>query len=273
MLSAEAVRSHVDAIAARRLHDRPGRDRARRCSTSSTADLERLESSSRSCRRRNAFEGAADAAGLQPPRARAGVAAGPGPRPRAPDRRGRARRRLPRSRRCRSIRIQPGRDRAADPRRRPAACRSRSRTSPTVCNSMWALTDFTDANGATRLVPGTHLADHSPDFGQPLRLDPGRDATRQRARLARQPLARRRRERHRRRPHRDRDELLRRVGPPAGEPAAGHPASTSPARSRRACASSSGYSVYNMLIGHINKHSPVEILDAAPGSARMVWDV
>ena len=26
-----------------------------------------------------------------------------------------------------------------------------------VCNSMWALTDFTDANGATRLVPGSHL--------------------------------------------------------------------------------------------------------------------
>ena len=33
---------------------------------------------------------------------------------------------------------------------------------PTVCNSMWALTDFTEANGATRLIPGTHLADHSP---------------------------------------------------------------------------------------------------------------
>ena len=28
---------------------------------------------------------------------------------------------------------------------------------PTVCNSMWALTDFTEANGATRLVPGSHL--------------------------------------------------------------------------------------------------------------------
>ncbi len=26
-----------------------------------------------------------------------------------------------------------------------------------VCNSMWALTDFTDANGATRLVPESHL--------------------------------------------------------------------------------------------------------------------
>jgi ectoine hydroxylase-related dioxygenase (phytanoyl-CoA dioxygenase family) len=36
---------------------------------------------------------------------------------------------------------------------------------PTVCNSMWALTDFTEANGATRLVPGSHLADRSPDYG------------------------------------------------------------------------------------------------------------
>src|SRR5438270_11289921 len=38
---------------------------------------------------------------------------------------------------------------------------------PTVCNSMWALTDFTEANGATRLIPGSHLRDHSPDYGKP----------------------------------------------------------------------------------------------------------
>ncbi len=35
---------------------------------------------------------------------------------------------------------------------------------PFVCNSMWALTDFTDANGATRLVPGSHLKDN-PVYG------------------------------------------------------------------------------------------------------------
>jgi ectoine hydroxylase-related dioxygenase (phytanoyl-CoA dioxygenase family) len=34
---------------------------------------------------------------------------------------------------------------------------------PIVCNTMWALTDFTERNGATRVVPGSHLADHSPD--------------------------------------------------------------------------------------------------------------
>jgi ectoine hydroxylase-related dioxygenase (phytanoyl-CoA dioxygenase family) len=35
---------------------------------------------------------------------------------------------------------------------------------PIVCNSMWALTDFTAANGATRLVPGSHLGPN-PDYG------------------------------------------------------------------------------------------------------------
>jgi len=37
-----------------------------------------------------------------------------------------------------------------------------------ICNTMWALTDFTADNGATRLVPGSHRADRSPQpFGEP----------------------------------------------------------------------------------------------------------
>jgi ectoine hydroxylase-related dioxygenase (phytanoyl-CoA dioxygenase family) len=36
----------------------------------------------------------------------------------------------------------------------------------TVCNTMWALTDFTAANGATRIIAGSHLADSSPNYGE-----------------------------------------------------------------------------------------------------------
>ena len=64
----------------------------------------------------------------------------------------------------------------------------------TVCNTMWALTDFTAANGATRLVPGSHAADHSPDVRRAVRHDPRGDGRGQRARVARIALARRRRE-------------------------------------------------------------------------------
>jgi ectoine hydroxylase-related dioxygenase (phytanoyl-CoA dioxygenase family) len=35
---------------------------------------------------------------------------------------------------------------------------------PLVCNTMWALTDFTEPNGATRLVPASHERE-SPEYG------------------------------------------------------------------------------------------------------------
>ena len=38
---------------------------------------------------------------------------------------------------------------------------------PTVCNTMWALTDFTEDNRATRVIAGSHLQDHDQDYGAP----------------------------------------------------------------------------------------------------------
>lgn len=35
-----------------------------------------------------------------------------------------------------------------------------------VCNSMWAITDFTDENGATRIVPGSHKNSSWPEYGK-----------------------------------------------------------------------------------------------------------
>jgi len=37
---------------------------------------------------------------------------------------------------------------------------------PLVCNTMWALTDFTADNGATRILPGSHVRDRAPLFGE-----------------------------------------------------------------------------------------------------------
>jgi ectoine hydroxylase-related dioxygenase (phytanoyl-CoA dioxygenase family) len=152
---------------------------------------------------------------------------------------------------------------------------------PTVCNTMWALTDFTEANGATRIVPGTHLLDHSPEYGKPYDSIPaemekgsvlvwvgslwhggGANATdERRVGVAMNYCA-----------GWIRQQENQQLGIPREIAARFSP------RLRELC----GYSVYNMLIGHINKHSPVEMLDAVdgagspgasnPASNPMVWD-
>jgi ectoine hydroxylase-related dioxygenase (phytanoyl-CoA dioxygenase family) len=142
---------------------------------------------------------------------------------------------------------------------------------PTVCNTMWALTDFTDVNGATRIIPGSHLRDHSPDFGAPydsiaaempagsvlvwhgsLWHGGGANATdERRVGIAMNYCA-----------GWIRQQENQQLGIPR-EVAAGF----SP-RLRQLC----GYGVYNGLIGHIDKHSPVEMLGEPPAEDQMVWD-
>ena len=147
---------------------------------------------------------------------------------------------------------------------------------PTVCNSMWALTDFTAANGATRIVPGSHKYDHSPDYGKPydsiaaempkgsvliwhgsLWHGGGANTTDEdRVGIAMNYCA-----------GFIRQQENQQLGIPREIAARFEP------RLRELV----GYSVYNALVGHINKHSPVEILDAvvpaeADSSLSMVWD-
>jgi len=140
-----------------------------------------------------------------------------------------------------------------------------------VCNTMWAITDFTPDNGATRLVPGSHLRDCSPNpmerhdgvipaemprgsvlvyhgslwhGGGPNRTD------RRRVGIAMNYCA-----------GFVRQQENQQLGIPR-ELARGF----SP-RLRELI----GYGVYRGLIGHIDKQNPVGLLDA-DASTRMAWD-
>jgi ectoine hydroxylase-related dioxygenase (phytanoyl-CoA dioxygenase family) len=141
---------------------------------------------------------------------------------------------------------------------------------PTVCNTMWALTDFTDANGATRLVPGSHLAPENPEFGGTYdtvaaemprgsvlvwhgSLWHGGGANRtgqRRVGVAMNYCA-----------GYIRQQENQQLGVPAELVA------TFPARLQQLV----GYSVYSGLIGHIDKQDPRTLLTAGSGSG-MIWD-
>ena len=141
---------------------------------------------------------------------------------------------------------------------------------PTVCNTMWALTDFTEANGATRLIPGSHVADASPVYGQHYDSIPaemargsvlvwhgslwhggGANTTDQRrVGIAMNYCA-----------GYVRQQENQQLGIPR------EIAASFDQRLQQLC----GYSVYFGLIGHIDKHDPIELL-RGDGGLHMVWD-
>jgi ectoine hydroxylase-related dioxygenase (phytanoyl-CoA dioxygenase family) len=142
---------------------------------------------------------------------------------------------------------------------------------PTVCNTMWALTDFTDANGATRLVPGTHTAPDHPNFGGDYDTVPaempkgsvlvwhgslwhggGANTTdERRVGIAMNYCA---------------GYIRQQENQQLGVPAA--LVRTFPERLQQLV----GYSVYTGLIGHIEKQDPRSLLMGEGGAHGMVWD-
>ena len=141
---------------------------------------------------------------------------------------------------------------------------------PTVCNTMWALTDFSEENGATRIIPGTHKSDTSPRYGADYdsiaaempkgsvlvwhgSLWHGGGANRTGARrigVAMNYCAGYIRQQENQQLGIPR-EIARSFSPRLRELV--------------------GYGVYRALVGHIDKHSPVELLgDAAP--LETVWE-
>ncbi len=140
-----------------------------------------------------------------------------------------------------------------------------------ICNTMWALTDFTEENGATRVVPGTHLADAPPDPFHPPETVPaemskgsvlvfvgslwhggGANVTdRRRVGIAMNYCAGFLRQQENQQLGLDRDLVA-----------------TFPRRLQELV----GYSVYNGLIGHIDKSDPAAVVLGSADKADMIWD-
>lgn len=143
---------------------------------------------------------------------------------------------------------------------------------PTVCNTMWALTDFTAANGATRVVSGSHLADASPVYGDTYDSEPallrrgsvlvwhgslwhggGSNQTdRERVGIAMNYCA---------------GYIRQQENQQLGVP------SSAVARMPSGLQELLGFGVYGGLIGHIDKRAPKSLLARVDGPSPMVWDL
>jgi ectoine hydroxylase-related dioxygenase (phytanoyl-CoA dioxygenase family) len=143
---------------------------------------------------------------------------------------------------------------------------------PTVCNTMWALTEFTEANGATRIIPGSHKADESPDLLRhyesiPAEMTKGsvlvwhgslwhgggaNTSDRRRVGIAMNYCA---------------GYIRQQENQQLGVPPA--LVKTFPRRLQELV----GYSVYNGLVGHIDKKHPAKVVLAENEGVDMVWDL
>ena len=139
-----------------------------------------------------------------------------------------------------------------------------------VCNSMWAFTDFTEENGATRIVPGSHLLDHGPNPKDKIETIPalmkrgsvlvwhgslwhggGANTTSERRLgIAMNYCAGFIRQQENQQLGVPRD-VARKFSPRLQQML--------------------GYGVYRSLIGHINKRDPIELL-GEKGELRVIWD-
>lgn len=140
-----------------------------------------------------------------------------------------------------------------------------------ICNSMWAISDFTEANGATRVVPGSHRDPNWPDYGNqaiesiPAEMERGsvlvwhgslwhgggaNKTDEPRVGVAMNYCA---------------GFLRQQENQQLGIPRS--VASEFPKRLQRMI----GYGVYRNLIGHVDKRDPRELL-GGEGQMRSIWD-